>query len=129
LLAFFFLLQFLRVSKGIEKGIFKLPSEREQKRLNTHHRTFFVFNLFGETLGCQIYLFFLLGFVWNGFNLQFDQNFLASKRERSEENNTDRRNFFVVNLCGETLDCQKKYIYFLGLFGMDSTFLLVLALP
>jgi hypothetical protein len=73
----FFLLQFLlllRVSKGIEKGTFKLPSETEQKRLNTHHRIFFVFNLFGETLGCQIYLFFLLGFVWNGFNLQFDQN-------------------------------------------------------
>jgi Ca2+/Na+ antiporter len=94
----FFLLQFLRLlrlSKGIEKGILKIPSEGEQKRLNTHHRLFFfVFNLFGETLGCQIYLFFLLGFVWNGFNLQFDQNFLASKRERTEENNTDHRIFF-----------------------------------
>jgi hypothetical protein len=53
-LPFFFLLQFLwlwRVSKGIEKGILKLPSEREQKRLNTHHRVFFCFQSVWRNIG------------------------------------------------------------------------------
>jgi hypothetical protein len=57
----FFLLQFLRllrVSQGIEKGILRLPSEREQKRLNTHHRIFLLFSIWLEKHRIARYIYF-----------------------------------------------------------------------